>query len=64
MPDLDAELAQGETASAIAWLRENVQQYGGLYRPTEVIARACGGAVDAKALLTYLQEKFAAIYDL
>jgi len=64
VPDLDAELAQGETASAIAWLRENVQQYGGLYRPTEVIARACGGAVDAKALLTYLQEKFAAIYDL
>ena len=62
MPDLDAQLSQGDLRAATGWLAENVQQYGGLYEPREVITRACGGAPSETALLDYLEAKFGAIY--
>ena len=64
LPDLDADLAQGDTASATGWLRENVQRFGGLYQPREVIAKACGFDPTEGPLLDYLEAKFAAIYQL
>lgn len=64
VPNLDAELAQGVTTSATDWLRENLQQYGGLYRPKEVIEKASGQAPSEAPLLAYLKTKFTDIYDL
>ncbi|OWU83755.1 peptidase M32 [Oceanicola sp. 22II-s10i] len=64
LPDLDAQLAQGDTASATSWLREKVQRHGGLYRPRDVITRACGEAPSAGPLLDYIEAKFGAIYGL
>ena len=64
VPDLDAQLSQGDLRAATGWLAENVQQYGGLYEPREVITRACGGAPSETALLDYLEAKFGAIYGL
>ncbi len=62
LPDLDAELAAGNTAPATGWLRENIQQYGGLYRPKELIEKACGFAPSEAPLLDYLEAKFGGIY--
>ena len=62
LPDLDAGLAAGNTTAATGWLRENVQQYGGLYKPREVIAQACGFEPSEAPLLEYLEAKFGAIY--
>ncbi len=64
IPDLDAELARGETESATAWLRENLQRHGGLFEPAEVIEHASGQAPDEAPLLGYLKAKFSAIYQL
>ena len=64
LPDLDAQLAAGDLAPATGWLREKVQRHGGLYRPREVIARACGGEPDEAPLLDYLEAKFGALYGL
>ncbi|WP_126976567.1 carboxypeptidase M32 [Frigidibacter oleivorans] len=64
VPDLDARLARGDTAAATGWLRERLQQHGGLYAPREVIARATGAAPDEGPLLDYLDAKFGAIYGL
>jgi carboxypeptidase Taq len=64
LPDLDAGLAQGETGAATAWLRENLQQYGGLFEPAEVIEKASGQKPSEAPLLAYLQAKFGALYDL
>ena len=64
VPDLDDQLACGETGAATAWLRENVQRHGGLYRPAEVIERASGMAPAAEPLLDYLEAKFAGLYGL
>ncbi|WP_417723651.1 carboxypeptidase M32 [Salipiger sp.] len=65
VPDLDAALARGETSGATGWLRDNVQQHGGLLAPRAVIARACGGSEPTEApLLDYLEGKFGALYGL
>ncbi|MCU9848663.1 carboxypeptidase M32 [Defluviimonas sp. WL0024] len=64
LPDLDAALASGDARPATDWLREKVQRHGGLYRPAEVIARACGSAPSEEPLLDYLEAKFRAIYGL
>ena len=64
VPDLDADLAQGDPSKALAWLRENIQQHGGLYEPVDLITRATGAAPDVAPLLSYLEDKFTALYDL
>ncbi len=64
VPDLNDQLAHGETGGATAWLRENVQQHGGLFRPAEVIERASGMTPGAAPLMEYLETKFGDIYAL
>ncbi len=62
VPDLDDALAEGDTRPATAWLAENVQQFGGLYEPRDLIERATGKAPSEVPLLEYLEAKFGAIY--
>ncbi len=64
VPGLDGQLAEGDTSGATTWLRENVQQYGGLYAPREVIARASSVEPGPDPLLSYLEQKFGALYGL
>lgn len=64
LPDLDAQLAQGNTAGATGWLRESVQRHGGLYTPREVIAQAAGMEPSEAPLLAYLQDKFGTLYGI
>ena len=60
--DLDGQLQTGETAQATAWLKENLQQFGGLRTPADTITHACGFAPTEVPLLDYLEEKFSDIY--
>ncbi len=64
LPDLDDDLARGDTSRATGWLRENVQQYGGLRSPVETITHATGAAPSEGPLLAYLESKFGGIYGL
>ena len=64
LPDLDADLARGDTSAATRWLRDNVQTHGGLYAPRDVIARASRMSPSEAPLLHYLTQKFSAIYNL
>ncbi|WP_377505646.1 carboxypeptidase M32 [Octadecabacter sp. R77987] len=64
VPDLDDQLAQGDTARATGWLRQNVQRHGGLHEPRTVIEMASGAAPSEGPLLSYLEGKFGAIYGL
>ncbi|MBW4708855.1 carboxypeptidase M32 [Roseobacter sp. YSTF-M11] len=64
LPELDSQLARGDTSAATGWLRDNVQSHGGLYEPREVIARARGAEPSEAPLLAYLKEKFTGIYGL
>ena len=64
VPDLDDQLAQGETSAATGWLRENLQRHGGLREPRATIAHACGFEPHEGPLLDYLETKFAGLYGL
>ncbi|NVO55407.1 carboxypeptidase M32 [Rhodobacteraceae bacterium B1Z28] len=64
VPDLEKQLAAGDTSCATGWLRENVQQHGGLYAPREIIRRASGVEPGPEPLLAYLERKFGALYGL
>ena len=64
VPSLDADLAQGNTSNATAWLRDNLQQHGGLRTPRDTIAHATGAYPSEGPLLAYLDAKFGALYQL
>ncbi len=61
---LDDDLANGDTSRATGWLRESLQQFGGLRSPVETILHAAGKAPDEGPLLDYLEDKFGGIYGL
>ena len=64
VPDLDDELAKGDTSAATGWLRETLQRHGGLRAPRDTIAHACGFDPHEGPFLDYLEAKFAGLYGL
>jgi carboxypeptidase Taq len=62
MPDLDADLARGDTTAATGWLQQSVQQHGGLFEPREVIEKASGITPNEAPLIRYLSQKFGDLY--
>ncbi|SMO40043.1 carboxypeptidase M32 [Ruegeria faecimaris] len=64
LPDLDTQLAEGDTSGATGWLRENLQRHGGLYAPRDIIQRASGMEPGPEPLLEYLEQKFGSLYGL
>ena len=64
LPDLDAQLAAGDTSGATGWLKDNLQRHGARYAPREVITRATGAAPTEAPLMDYLETKFGALYGL
>jgi carboxypeptidase Taq len=64
VPDLDDQLAKGDTSAATGWLRESLQRHGGLREPRDTIAHACGFDPHEGPLLDYLEAKFAGLYGL
>ena len=64
VPDLDAQLATGDTTAATGWLRDTLQRHGGLYDPKDMSERACGFQPSEAPLLAYLETKFGDIYNL
>jgi carboxypeptidase Taq len=63
-PQLDAQLAQGDTSHATEWLRHAVQNHGGLYQPGDLMARAIGKTPSEAPLLGYLTKKFSDLYEI
>jgi len=64
IPDLDDDLARGDTGRARGWLRAHLQQHGSLYEPRQVIAQAAGMVPGEGPLLDYLEAKFRDLYSL
>jgi carboxypeptidase Taq len=62
IPDLDDQLADGNTRAATTWLRDKVHRHGGLFKPRDVIERATGTVPSEAPLLAYLDAKFSQIY--
>ncbi|MBV9107014.1 MAG: carboxypeptidase M32 [Verrucomicrobia bacterium] len=52
------ELAQGNYAPLLKWLRENVHQHGRKYLPAELMRRATGESTQARYRVEYLRHKY------
>ncbi|EYD73584.1 Thermostable carboxypeptidase 1 [Rubellimicrobium mesophilum DSM 19309] len=64
VPELDGDLARGDTSRAVGWLRENLQRHGGLREPRQTVATAVGFDPSEGPLLDYLEAKFGDLYGL
>jgi len=58
LPNLESELATGQYANLLDWLRKNVHQHGLRYLPQQLIEKATGEPTAAKHHIEYLQRKF------
>ena len=63
-PGRDADVRRGDFAPLLSWLRREVHEHGRKYEPQELVQRATGARVDPTPYLTYLETKYADIYDL
>ncbi len=63
-PTIDEEIRQGEFTTLHGWLRENIYRYGSIFTPNELIERASGSPLRIEPYMTYLREKYSAIYNL
>jgi carboxypeptidase Taq len=64
VPELHAQMAQGDLGQATGWLRDSLHQFGALRDPVATITHACGQAPGEEPLLAYLEQKFTALYRL
>ena len=53
--DLDAQLARGEFAPLLSWLRERVHRHGARYSPRELLTNAAGAPPSAEPFLAYVE---------
>ena len=64
IPDLDAAFAAGNFEPLLNWLREHIYQHGQRYRAQELVKVITGEPLSYKPLMTYLREKYGALYEL
>jgi carboxypeptidase Taq len=57
-PTLDADLARGEYATLLSWLREKVHRHGMRHHPQALMKLATGETTNSTAHLANLREKF------
>ena len=64
LPDLNGDIARGDFAHLLEWLRTHIYQYGRRKSADELITELTGEPVGAAAWLAYAQCKFGSLYDL
>ena len=58
VPGLTDQLAQGDYAPLLSWLRQNVHQHGRRYLPADLMTRATGEPTQARYRVEYLKNKY------
>ena len=64
IPDLDAQIERGEFATLLGWLRKHVHRHGRKFTPDELLERATGKKLTAEPWISYVRQKFGALYGL
>ena len=62
IPDLSDQIASGNMAGILDWLRENIHQHGARYRAKELGEKVTGQPLSHKPLMDYMNKKFGEIY--
>jgi carboxypeptidase Taq len=58
-PGRDGELARGDFAPLLTWLRRELHQHGRKFQPQELVRRITGSHIDPEPYLQYLESKYA-----
>ena len=62
LPGLEAQIAAGQFAALLGWLRTNIHQYGRKLEALEILERVTGEGLNAGPWLDYIREKYGEIY--
>ncbi len=62
LSDLDEQIAKGNTAPLLQWLRTNIHQHGRRYEAEELCKRVTGKPLNLKAFIDHAKEKYSDIY--
>ncbi len=62
VPGLDESLERADYGPLRTWLTDNLYRHGRAYTPAELLERSTGQALGAGPLLTYLKDKYEALY--
>lgn len=58
MPDLEADIAAGDLAPLVSWLRTHVHGQGSCHTADELLTRATGEALNSEIFLAHLQTRY------
>jgi carboxypeptidase Taq len=58
IPELETEIANGNTSSLLNWLRTNIHAHGRLYTAEELCIRITGKPLDFNEFMIYIRRKF------
>ena len=62
LPEWRSELATGKLNQPNLWLKKHIHSQSNLYEPEELIKKATGKNLNSEAFMSYLNEKYGAIY--
>lgn len=60
VPDLSAQIRNGDFSGLLNWLREHVHRHGMRYRSTELIQKVTGKELGTESFIKYLKQKYLA----
>ncbi|HZY44815.1 MAG TPA: carboxypeptidase M32 [Anaerolineae bacterium] len=63
-PALQKDIAHGQFADLLTWLRENIYQFGRKFTATEIVQRVSGGPLSIDPYIQYLRTKYGELYKL
>ena len=63
-PDIPNEIAAGNFAPVLAWMRENVHRYASRYDPQDLVQKITGSGINPEPYMRYLEHKYSQIYQL
>lgn len=64
LPSLPEDYKKGEFSNLLSFLKENIHQYGKIYRANELIKKVTGEDLNSDYFLKYIEKKFYPIYKL
>jgi carboxypeptidase Taq len=64
IPAIPEQIARGEFAPLLGWLREKIHRHGRKYLPNDLIERATGQPLMSAPFLRYLTAKYTELYQL
>jgi carboxypeptidase Taq len=63
-PNFPQDYEKGEFFGLLSYLRENIHQYGSIYRANDLIKRVTGEALNPEYFLKYIEQKYYPIYKI